>query len=100
MVGVSDEDLGGDAAREVVMSGRFNIGKGGNPVTIIVEDEVSGETMELNNVNNALLMIEETRRSSSGWVSMIFGDLSKISEVLGFLSKMTLSGLSKMKKVN
>jgi len=100
VIDVSREKLDEDAAQEVVMSGKLNIGKGGNPVTITVEDEVTGEVMEINNVGSALLMVEEVRRSSSGWISMIFGDLGKVAGVLGFMSKMTLAGLEKMKRGN
>lgn len=96
VVDVFEREFAEGDAREVVMSGRLNIGKSGNPVTITVEDEVTGEVMEISNVSSALLMIEEARRSSSGWMSLIFGDLKKIEEVLEFLSKISLAGLKKM----
>lgn len=97
VINTSSKKFDGEGAREVVMSGKLNIGRGGSPVTVTVKDEVSGETMEISNVGNALLMIEEKRRSSGGWMSLIFGDVKKIGEVLEFLSKMTLSGLKNMK---
>jgi hypothetical protein len=94
------ENLDEDVDREIIMSGRLNIGREGNPVTITIEDEVTGEIMEVNNVSSALLVVEETRKSSSGWVSFIFGDPKKISNVLEFLSKITLEGLKKMRSFN
>lgn len=94
------DDFVGDADREVIMSGRLNIGNGGNPVRITIEDEVTGEIMEVNNVSSALLMVEESRKSSSGWISFVFGDPKRISGMLEFLSKMTLEGLGKMRPFN
>jgi len=52
--------------------------------------------LEVNHVNTALLVIEDSRRSSSGWLSVAIGSLPKLSDVLGFLSKVTLSGLEKL----
>lgn len=82
----------------LAISGRLNIGKSGNPVTIYIEDEETGETLEVNHVNTALLVIEDSRRSSNGWLSVAIGSLPKLSNVLQFLSKVTLSGLEKMTK--
>ncbi len=80
----------------LAISGQLNIGKNGNPVTIYIEDEETGETLEVNHVSTALLVIEDSRRSSSGWLSIAIGSLSKLSNVLEFLSKVTLSGLEKL----
>ena len=80
----------------LAISGQLNIGKNGNPVTIYVEDEETGETLEINHVGTALLVIEDSRRSSNGWLSVAIGSLTKLSNVLEFLSKVTLSGLEKM----
>jgi len=86
----------GDGAREAMVSGQLGIGKNGNPVTIAIEDEITGEIIEISNVKNALLMIEETRKSSSGWLSLVIGEESKLKEVISFLSHITLDGLRKM----
>lgn len=80
----------------MAVSGQLNIGKSGNPVTILIEDEETGESMELNHVNTALLVIEDSRRSSSGWLSVAVGSISKLNSVLAFLSKITLEGLAKL----
>lgn len=80
----------------LAISGQLNIGKNGNPVTIYIEDEETGEVLEVNHVNTALLVIEDSRRSSSGWLTVAIGSLPKLSDVLGFLSKVTLSGLEKL----
>jgi len=95
MVGVAamPEEFG-----EIVVSGKLSVGSEGNPVTIVIIDEETGETLEINNVNRAFLMIEDTRQSSSGWLSLALGELDKLAEVLGFLSKTTLSGLKKIAK--
>lgn len=82
----------------LAISGQLNIGKNGNPVTIYVEDEETGETLEINHVGTALLVIEDSRRSSNGWLSVAIGSLPKLSNVLEFLSKVTLSGLEKLTK--
>jgi hypothetical protein len=48
------------------------------------------------NVQTALLVIEDKRSKSSGWLSIAIGNMSKLSEVLELLSKTTLEGLKKM----
>lgn len=85
-----------DDGGEIAVSGRLSIGKEGNPVTITVTDEVTSETLEINNVNRAFLVIEDTRRSSQGWLSLALGELEGLASVLSYLSKTTLSGLKKM----
>ena len=47
------------------MGRKSYIGKSGNPVTILVEDEETGEILEVNHVRTALLVIEDSRKSSS-----------------------------------
>jgi hypothetical protein len=88
----------GEERGEIAVTGRLSIGKEGNPVTITIIDEVTGETLEINNVNRAFMVIEDTRRSSNGWLSLALGELDKLAEVLSFLAKTTLSGLKKMAK--
>ncbi|OGD71279.1 hypothetical protein A3A84_00505 [Candidatus Collierbacteria bacterium RIFCSPLOWO2_01_FULL_50_23] len=80
----------------LAVSGQLNIGKNGNPVTIYIEDEETGETLEVNHVGTALLVIEDSRKSSSGWLSIAIGSMSKLSNVLEFLAKVTLDGLEKL----
>lgn len=83
-------------SEEMVVSGDLGIGKKGNAVTIFIEDEITGETLEINNVKSAFLVMEDTRKNSKGWVAMAVGGVKKISSVLGFLSDMTLESLRKM----
>lgn len=80
----------------LAISGQINIGKNGNPVTIFIEDEETGEVLEVNHVKTALLVIEDSRRSTSGWLSVAIGPLTRLSSVLEFLAKVTLEGLEKM----
>lgn len=92
----------GEILREAVVdeglavTGRLSLGKNGHSVTIVVEDEETGEVLEVNHVQTALLVIEDKRSQSSGWLSIAIGNMSRLSEVLGFLSKTTLEGLKKM----
>lgn len=83
-------------SKEMVISGDLGIGKKGNPVTVFIEDEVTGETLEINNVKSAFLVMEDTRKNSKGWMAMAVGGVKKISSVLGFLSEMTLESLKKI----
>lgn len=80
----------------LAVTGKLSLGKNGHNVTIVVEDEETGETLEMNHVQTALLVIEDKRSQSSGWLSVAIGNMSKLSEVLEFLSKTTLEGLKKM----
>jgi len=90
-------DLKGEKGREdMMMSGELEIGKGGNPVTIVVKDEEEGSEIEFSNVNQAWLMIEEKRKSSAGWLSLIIGDVNKIVSVLRFVAKATVKELRQM----
>src|SRR3989344_3512377 len=82
----------------LAVSGQINIGKNGNPVTIFIEDEETGEVLEVNHVRTALLVIEDSRRSTSGWLSVALGSLPKLSEVLQFIAKITLEGWENMTK--
>jgi len=96
-----DEVLGdatnGDMwSSEMVISGNMNLGKSGNSVTILVEDEVTGEQLEISGVRNAFVVLEDTRRSTSGWLAMAIGSVEKMGEVLGFLSQTTLDSLKKL----
>ena len=58
--------------KEMIISGDMGIGKKGNPVTILIEDEMSGETLEINNVRSAFLVLEDTRKSTNGWLAMAY----------------------------
>ena len=97
----SSEELG-DAAiesswpKEMVISGDMGIGKKGNPVTIFIEDEVTGETLEINNIRSAFLILEDTRKNTNGWIAMAIGGIEKLSSVLNFLSQTTLESLRRL----
>ena len=83
-------------SQEMIISGNMNLGRNGNPVTIYVEDEVTGEQLEVSGVRNAFLIVEDTRKSTSGWLALAIGSLEKMGEVLGFLSQTTLQALKKL----
>jgi len=96
-----DEELNDSASnmpwsQEMVITGNMNLGKSGNPVTIYVEDEVTGEQLEVSGVRNAFLIVEDTRKSTSGWLALAVGSMEKMGEVLGFLSQTTLEALKKL----
>lgn len=85
-----------EGKQDVMMSGELDIGKSGNPVTIIIKDEKDGSEIEFNNVNQAWLMLEEKRKSSAGWLSLIIGDVGKIVDVLRFVAKATVEELKQL----
>lgn len=95
-----DLDKNGSWPQELVISGDLDLGKSGNPVTILIEDEVTGETMEINNVRSAFLAIEDTRRSTTGWLAMAIGGIEQLSDTLNFLSKTTLESLKRLTRRN
>lgn len=80
----------------LILSGEMEVGKGGNPVTISILDETTGEIMEINHVHNALLVLEDKRRSSSGWLSLLIGDLDKVSNIFRLLAKATVEELRRI----
>ena len=82
--------------REMMISGDLGIGKKGNPVTILIEDEITGEQLEINNVNSAFLIVEDLRKNTSGWLALAVGGVDKLSSVLRFLSHTTLTTLKKL----
>ena len=84
--------------QEMLISGNLEIGKSGNPVTVYLEDEVTGEQLEVSGVKNAFLILEDTRRTSSGWLALAVGSIEKMGDVLGFLSQTTLDTLKKLTK--
>lgn len=96
MLGYASASSDGD--NQVVVSGNLGVGGGGHPVTVVIEDEVNGQILEINNVKRALVMIEDNRLSSQGWLSLAIGEIEKINEVLGFLSRVTIDGLKRMVK--
>lgn len=96
-----DEELDDKAtnsswSQEMVITGNLNLGKSGNPVTIYVEDEVTGEQLEVSGVRNAFMIVEDTRKSTSGWLALAVGSMEKMGEVLGFLSQTTMEALKKL----
>lgn len=91
-------DFSSDMAwpKEMMITGDLGIGKSGNPVTILIEDEITGETLEINNIKSAFLVLEDTRRATNGWLAMAVGGVQKLSSVLNFLSQTTLESLKKL----
>ena len=90
--------LGNNWPQEMVISGNLELGKTGNPVTIYLEDEITGESLEISGVKNAFVILEDTRRSTSGWLAMAVGSIEKMGDVLGFLSQTTLDTIRKLTK--
>lgn len=93
-----DDYLGNNWPQEMLISGNLDLGKSGNPVTIYLEDEVTGEQLEISGVKNAFLILEDTRRTSSGWLALAIGSIEKMGDVLGFLSKTTMEAIKKLTK--
>ncbi len=81
--------------QEMMINGDLNLGKSGNPVTILVEDEVTGEQLEISGVKNAFLIVEDSRKKVSGWLALAIGSMDKMNAVLGFLSQSTLEALKR-----
>lgn len=90
--------LGDNWPQEMIISGSLDLGKTGNPVTIYLEDEVTGEQLEISGVKNAFLILEDTRKTTSGWLALAVGSIEKMGEVLGFLSQTTLETIRKLTK--
>lgn len=82
----------------LVMSGKLGVGADGHPVTILVSDEVTGAEIEMNHVHNALLVIEDKRKNSSGWLSLVVGDIKKVGDVLQIVAQATMEELKKILK--
>lgn len=82
--------------RKTVLSGRVEVGAHGHPVTVVVIDEVTGAEMEFNHVHDALLMIEEKRKGSFGWLSVVVGSVTKIKPMLEMVAQATLDELKKL----
>lgn len=85
-----------DEDRAMVVSGDLSVGKTGNPITISLIDEVSGEVMEISHVQNALIVVEDKRSRSSGWLTLFLGDLDKVGQVIKLLSKASLEELRRI----
>lgn len=81
--------------QEMMVNGDLELGKNGNPVTIFIEDEVTGEQLEISGVRNAFLIVEDSRRKVSGWLALAVGSMDKMNAVLSFLSQSTLEALKK-----
>jgi len=67
--------LGDDINLGVSVEGDLEIGRRGHPVTVTIEDEVSGEVLEVNHVESAFLVIEDKRKSTSGWLAIAIGEV-------------------------
>lgn len=80
---------------EIMVSGDMGLGKNGNPVTILIEDEVTGEQLEVSGVRNAFLVIEDSRRKLPGWLALAIGSMDKMNSVLSFLSASTLDAIKR-----
>jgi hypothetical protein len=93
-----DDYVGNNWPQEMLITGNLELGKSGNPVTIYLEDEVTGEQLEVSGVKNAFLILEDTRRTSSGWLALAIGSIEKMADVLGFLSQSTLETIRKLTK--
>ncbi len=93
-----DDYVGSNWPQEMLISGNLELGKTGNPVTIFLEDEITGEQLEISGVKNAFLILEDTRRTSSGWLALAIGSIEKMGDVLGFLSQTTLDTIRKLAK--
>jgi hypothetical protein len=94
---LGDEEL---EDQDVVISGDLGVGERGNPVSIVVEDEVTGELLEMNHVESAFVIVEDKRKNSSGWLAVAIGEVGKLSKVLSFLAETTLDKLKKMVRRN
>lgn len=81
--------------QEMMVSGDMALGKNGNPVTILLEDEVTGEQLEMSGVRNAFIIVEDIRRRTPGWLAMAIGSMDKMNTVLSFLSQSTLDAIKK-----
>ena len=95
-IDLSDQALFEPHDEALVLTGELEVGKAGNPVTISILDETTGESMEINHVSNALLVVEDRRRSTNGWLSLLIGDLDKIGSVFRLLAKATLDELRRI----
>lgn len=82
--------------RKTSMAGRLELGAHGHPVTILIMDEVSGAEMEFNHVRSALIVVEEKRKGSAGWLSMMVGNVEKIKPVLEMIAQATLDELKRL----
>lgn len=85
-----------DEEEQLVMSGRMDIGQRGKPVTVLIEDEETGEALEINHVRNVLILMEDSRRSSNSWLSLVVGNVDKVGEILKFVARATMEELRKL----
>lgn len=90
--------FGNNWPQEMIISGNLELGKSGNPVTIYFEDEVTGEQLEISGVKNAFVILEDTRKTTSGWLALAIGSIEKMGDVLAFLSQTTLEAIKKLTK--
>lgn len=80
----------------LAISGKVELGMDGHPVTVTITDEITGAEMEVNHVKNALFLIEDSRSSSNGWLSMLIGDIRKVGDVIRFISRATIGEIKKL----
>lgn len=89
-------DEAGGEDESMVVSGEMEVGNNNHPVTIKITDEVSGMEMEMAHVKSALLIIEDERKSTAGWLSMVVGDINKLAGVLRFIARATVDELRRL----
>ena len=90
------EDMADDG-ETMMVSGEMGLGDR-HPVTILIIDEITGAEIEMTHVKNALVVVEDERKSTSGWLSMVIGDVDKLGEVLRFIARATVNELKRLVK--
>ena len=97
---VEDESL--DFSAEMVgddvmsITGEMELGKDGHPVTVTITDEVTGAMMEINHIKSGMILVEDSRTQTSGWLTMVIGDIDKIGNILRFIAKATIGELNRL----
>ena len=96
---VDDElDFSAEMVGDDVMSitGEMELGKDGHPVTVTITDEVTGAMMEINHIKSGMILVEDSRTQTSGWLTMVIGDIDKIGNILRFIAKATIGELNRL----
>ena len=96
---VDDElDFSAEMVGADVMSitGEMELGKDGHPVTVTITDEVTGAMMEINHIKSGMILVEDSRTQTSGWLTMVIGDIDKIGNILRFIAKATIGELNRL----
>src|SRR3989339_1876411 len=97
---VEDESL--DFSAEMVgddvmsITGEMELGKDGHPVTVTITGEVAGAMMEINHIKSGMILVEDSRTQTSGWLTMVIGDIDKIGNILRFIAKATIGELNRL----